>query len=141
MLAGVFSAGTVPMMVGLFLYFGLIEAFFLPLPALILCIMLLVSLASLRHCLALASRPQFVIGKDGLRLRVGRDARGLHYEWKEVSYCHWSHFEPGVLNIQVGANPAWSRVSLPPTRLEYRVPEPYRPSVERAIRAMGKWAD
>ena len=138
---GVFWAGTVPMMVGLSLYIGSIELLFWWPPALILCIWLLVSLVEVRHCLALASRPQFVIGKDGLRLRVGRDARGLHYEWEEVSYCHWSHFEPGVLNIQVGANPAWSRVSWPPTRLFYRVPEAYRSRVEKAIRAMGKWRE
>ena len=49
-LAGVLSAGTVPMMVGVFLYFGLIEPLFWPLPALILCIVLLVSLVSLRKC-------------------------------------------------------------------------------------------
>ena len=141
-LAGVFSAGMVPMMVGVCLYVGgSIEPLFWPPLALFLCIVLLGSLVQLRRCLALASRPQFEIGKDGLRLRVGEDAHGLHYEWKEVSYCHWSHFEPGVLNIQVGANPAWSRVSLPPTRLFHRVPEAYRSRVERAIRAMGKWRE
>jgi hypothetical protein len=141
-LAGVFSAGMVPMMVGVCLYVGgSIEPLFLAPLALFLCIVLLGSLVQLRRCLALASRPQFEIGKDGLRLRVGEDAHGLHYEWKEVSYCHWSHFEPGVLNIQVGANPAWSRVSLPPTRLFHRVPEAYRSRVERAIRAMGKWRE
>lgn len=140
---GVLWAGMVPMIVGLILYIGsgsIEPLFWWPL-TLILCIALLVSLVAVRSCLARASRPQFVIGKDGLRLRVGQDARGLHYEWKEVNYCHWSHFEPGVLNIQVGANPAWSRVSWPPTRLFYLVPEAYRPRVEKAIRAMGKWRE
>ena len=89
--------------------------------------------------LAWARRPEFAVGKDGIRLPVERRPEwsslwsrrdlGL-FAWEEVSFCRWSRYEPGLLKIQVKA-----------TLLEYRVPEPYRPSVERAIRAMGKWAD
>ena len=144
MVLGVFSAGMVPMMVGLFLYIGAIPPLSWEEAALILCSLLfagLVSLVLVRRCLAWASLPEFVIGKDGLWLRVGRATRLLHYEWKEVSYCHWSHFEPGVLNIQVGANPACSRDSLRPIWLFHRVPEAYRSRIEKAVRVMGKWRE
>ncbi len=104
-----------------------------------LCILFLGHLAAARSCLVRASRPEFAVGKDGLRRRVGRGE--LHYEWDEVSYCRWSHYEHGVLNIQVKGNPAWFKVSWPPTRDFYRVPEPYRSGVEKAIQAMGKWSE
>ena len=94
-----------------------------------------------RHCLVLASRPEFAIGKEGYGFEVRDDMPELHYGWEEVSYCHWSHYEPGVLNIQVGDNPAWSLVPWPSTRDFYRVPEAYRSRVEKAIRAMGKWRE
>ena len=138
-LAGLFLAGTIPVLVGGLLYLHLIEPLLRPLPALFLCILFLGHLAYLRSCLVRASRPEFAVGKDGLRRRVGRCE--LHYEWDEVSYCLWSHYEPGVLNIQVKGNPAWSKVPWPPTRDFYRVPEPYRSGVEKAIRAMGKWRE
>ena len=100
--------------------------------------------------LAWARRPEFAVGKDGIRLPVERRPEwsslwslrdlGL-FAWEEVSFCRWSRYEPGLLKIQVKATLSLGKFEQPPTRLEYRVPEPYRPSVERAIRAMGKWAD
>jgi hypothetical protein len=63
------------------------------------------------------------------------------FAWEEVSFCRWSRYEPGLLQIQAKATRSLGTFEQPPSRLEYRVPEPYRPSVERAIRAMGKWAD
>jgi hypothetical protein len=58
-----------------------------------------------------------------------------------VSYCHWSHFEPGVLNIQVKGNAACQEIASPAARLFRRIPEPYRQRVEKAIRDLGKWAE
>ncbi len=111
-----------------------------PFRALFLCVLLFVALAELwrRLELAGANYPVFAVGKEGIQIRDGHYER--LYDWQEVSYCHWSHYEAGVLNIQVKANPVWTGASLPPTRHFYRVPEPYRQSVEKAIRAMGKWA-
>jgi hypothetical protein len=91
-----------------------------------------------RHCLVQASRPDFAVGKDGLLLREGRVQN--HYVWDDVRYCNWSHYEPGVLNIQVGAHLAWSGVSAPPTRLFHPIPVAYQAQVEKTIRTMGKWA-
>ena len=103
-----------------------------------------------RTTLAWARRPEFAVGKDGIRLLVERRPEwsslwslrdlGL-FAWEEVSFCRWSRYEPGLLQIQAKATRSLGTFEQPPTRLEYRVPEPYRPSVERAIRAMGKWAD
>jgi hypothetical protein len=58
-----------------------------------------------------------------------------------VSHCHWSYDVPGILHIQAKADR--SNVALPPARFyyRYRVPAPYMASVEKAIRAMGKWAE
>ena len=128
-------------LIGVILYYKIIEPFSQPLLAVWLCILILGTLAFLRGKLVQIweSQPDFAIEKHGILLRAGRDER--FYEWDEVIYCHWSHFEPGVLNIQVGASPEMSPALVPPTRLFYRVPEPYRSGVEKAIRAMGKWAE
>ena len=137
-LAMIVITGTVVVLVVATLYFESLEPFLRPLPAFLLCFLLLGILALLRPKLFLpwASHPGFAIGKDGIRIR---DAQGERfYEWQEVSHCHWSHSEPGMLNIQANANPDRSNVALPPTRLYYRVPESYRPAVEKAIRAMGR---
>ena len=61
--------------------------------------------------------------------------------WDEVSYCRWSRYTLGILVIQVTGRQSLSKVRLPPTRLEYRVSEEYRPSVEMAIRTTGKWEE
>jgi len=98
-----------------------------------------------------ARSPEFAVGKDGIRFveRRGRDAWpwntllrdfGL-LAWDEVCYCRWSFYEPGALTIQIKPKRSLSHALAPPERLFYRVPEPYRPSVEKAIRAMGKWAE
>ena len=102
-------------------------------------IVLVISLMAFRYCLVLAGRPDFAVGKDGLLLREGRIQD--HYDWEDVQYCHWSHYEPGVLNIQVGAHVAWSGVPSPPSRLFRPIPEVYQAQVEEAIRTMGKWVE
>ena len=141
----VFSLGSVPALVGVLLYItGSIEALIeslllLPIITLLLGVQLLVSLKGFRDFLVLASRPDFAVGKDGLLLSEGRSQS--HYDREEVWYCHWSHYEPGVLNIQVGGSPALPGVSLGPTRLFRHIPEAYQAEVEKAIRAMGKWAE
>jgi hypothetical protein len=106
---------------------------------LILGIVLLTALVSARRCLTLASRPVLAIEKDGLRIRSGRSE--LHFDWDEVGSCRWSQFGTGILTIQTQGHPASPAARAPGTRHFYRVPEPYRPAVEAAIGAMGKWAD
>jgi hypothetical protein len=138
LLRALLSAGTVPALAGVVLTVGPKEGLLWPLPAVMMGIMLLISLLAFRHCLVLASRPDFAVGKDGLQLREGPTQN--HYDWEEVRYCHWSHYEPGVLNIQVGAHLAWPGVTLPPTRLFHHIPEAYQAQVEKAIRNMRKWA-
>jgi hypothetical protein len=62
------------------------------------------------------------------------------FGWNEVTFCRWSRFEPGLLQVQVTSTRS-HQLDLAPMRLFYRVPPPYRSSVEKAIRAMGKWAE
>jgi hypothetical protein len=140
-LAGL-SVLTAPLVLlaGLYIIGGDFVPLLRPVPVLLLGATLLATLAHARNWVALATHPVFEVGKDGLCLRSGRGARGLHLDWGEVSHCHWSHFEPGVLNIQSSGHPGQSNVSVP-TRHFYRVPEPHRAGVEKAIRAMGKWAE
>lgn len=149
-LVGLFLAGTIPVLVGGLLYLHLIEPLLRPLPALYLCILFLGHLAAARSCLVRASRPEFAVGKDGIRLPIERrpawsspwSLRDLGlYAWQEVSYCRWSRHVPGLLQIQVMGTQSLLKWEQPPTRLTYQVSEPYRPAVEKAIRAMGKWAD
>ncbi len=106
-----------------------------------LCFLFFVTLEVLRRRLDLiwANYPNFAVGKEGIQLRDGNYDR--LFDWREVSYCHWSHYEAGVLNIQTNGNPVGSGASSPPMRHFYRVPEAYRSRVEQAIRALGKWAD
>jgi hypothetical protein len=58
----------------------------------------------------------------------------------EVSYCKWSHSQPGVLNIQVNGTRSLGKTFEPPTQLFYFVPESCRAQVEKALRARAKWA-
>jgi hypothetical protein len=137
--------GTVPMIIGIAFYID--PKFYIdpntpllrPWPVLILGIVLLATLASARRCLTLASRPVLAIEKDGLRMRSGRSE--LHFDWDEVNYCRWSQFGAGILNIQTQGHPESPAAWAPRTRHFYRVPKPYRPAVETAIRALGNWAD
>lgn len=85
LLSAVLSAGTVPALVGVIFTVAPIEAFPWPFLSATLGIVLLISLMAFRHCLALASRPDFAVGKDGLLLRDGRIQN--HYDWKDVRYC------------------------------------------------------
>jgi hypothetical protein len=107
------------------------------------------AIVALFQVLAWASYPEFAVGRDGIRLptqqsplwsRLRMRDLGL-YAWEAVSYCQWSLYEPGVLNIQVKAIRSLDGGPDPPFRVHYRVPEPHRSDVEKAIRAMGKWAD
>jgi hypothetical protein len=102
--------------------------------------------------LAWAKLPEFAVGKDGLRLPYGGRREPSRFPpwdlrdygliaWDEVGYCRWSRFEPGVLQVQTRAARTRSGIEVPQARVTYRVPEPHRPAVETAIRAMGKWAD
>jgi hypothetical protein len=131
--------GTVPMLIGVAFYIDPNPPLLRPWPVLILGVVLLTTLASARRCLTLASRPVLAIEKDGLRMRSGRSE--LHFDWDEVVYCRWSQFGAGILNIQTRGHPTSPAARAPRTRHFYRVPEPCRPAVEAAIRAMGKWAD
>jgi hypothetical protein len=101
--------------------------------------------------IARAQSPEFAIDDSGLRLPVARRPLkssfwrlrdlGL-YLWDEVRYCHWSHHESGVLNVQVNSTRSLDEViEEPPTRLFYRVPDRHRADVEKALRARGKWAE
>jgi hypothetical protein len=139
LLCAALLAGTVPALIGVALSIGLIEVLLWPLRGMMIGFVLLFSLMASRRCLDLASRPDFAVREDGLLLRDGGIQN--HYEWEEVWYCHWSHFEPGVLNIQVGTRFGWSGVSLPPRRLFRPIPEAYRAQVEKAIRTIGMWAE
>jgi hypothetical protein len=58
-----------------------------------------------------------------------------------VSYCRWSRYEKGLLQIQVRGTRSRNQLGLPPSRLSYRVAEPYREIVEKAIRSVGKWSE
>jgi hypothetical protein len=138
-LAAVLAAGTVPSVIGLCFYIGLMESLLRPLPALWICLLLTASLFVVRHCLAVARSADFVIDKHGIQVHAGQGERFL--EWGDISSCHWSHYEPGVLNIQVMDSSNISSAMVPPTRLFYWVPAVYRPGVEKAIRAMGRWAE
>jgi hypothetical protein len=100
--------------------------------------------------LALASSPEFAVGKDGLRLPFTAYRRevwpwrprdlGL-FPWDQVSNCRWSSYEPGLLQIRIKGTRSSGRIGKqPPALIDYRVPEPYRSDVEKAIRAFGKWA-
>jgi hypothetical protein len=80
-----------------------------------------------------------VIDKHGIQVHAGQGERFL--EWGDISSCHWSHYEPAVLSIQVMGSSTMSAAMVPPMRIFYRVPSAYRPDVEKAIRAMGKWAE
>jgi hypothetical protein len=142
MAAALFSALTAPLalLVGLYVAGGQSQPFLRPAPVILLGVTLFVTVANTRHLLALAQRPVFEIGKNRLCLRSGRDAHGLHLDWDEISYCHWSHFEPGLLNIQASGHPGQSNQSVP-RRHFYHIPEPHRAGVEKAIRAMSKWAE
>ena len=139
LLSAALSAGTVPALVGVVLTVGSTEMLLWPGFAVTMGIVLVISLMAFRYCLVLAGRPDFAVGKDGLLLREGRIQN--HYDWEDVQYCHWSHYEPGVLNIQVGAHVAWSGVPSPPSRLFRPIPEAYQAQVEEAIRTMGKWVE
>ncbi|MBV8487581.1 MAG: hypothetical protein JO161_04830, partial [Planctomycetaceae bacterium] len=139
LMSAVLSAGTVPALVGVVLTVGPKEVLLWPFFEVTTGALLLISLMAFRHCLILASRPDFAVGKDGLLLREGRIQN--HYDWEGVQYCHWSHYEPGVLIIQVGAHRSWTGVSSPPTRLFRRIPEAYQAQVEKAIQTMGKWVE
>jgi hypothetical protein len=114
------------------------------------CIGIAAIIASLT-VLAWARSPEFAVGKDGIRFA---DRHGRHLSprptllrdlgllaWDEVCYCRWSLYEPGALTIQIKPKLSFSNVLAPPERLFYRVSEPYRQSVEKAIRATGKWAE
>ncbi|MBV8487262.1 MAG: hypothetical protein JO161_03175, partial [Planctomycetaceae bacterium] len=100
--------------------------------------------------LSRASRPELAVFEQGILLPGERSrgrslpwnpiANGL-FTWNEVGYCRWSRYAPGTLMIQVAGTRSPNRIARPPTRLEYRVSEEYRPSVEMAIRAVGKWAE
>ena len=46
-----------------------------------------------------------------------------------------------LLHIQVKGTRSVTGIDVPPTRLSYRVADAYRVSVEKAIRALGKWAE
>jgi len=97
-----------------------------------------------------ASRPELAVFEQGISLPFNgfptwssprnRSALGF-LTWDEVSYCRWSRYALGMLIIQVMGRKSLNRLRLPPTRLEYRVSEEYRSSVEMAIRAVGKWAE
>jgi hypothetical protein len=138
-LGALFAAGTVPIVIGLCFYFGLTESLLRPLPVLWICLLLAASLFVVRHCLAVVRSADFVIDKHGIQVHAGQGERFL--DWCDIGSCHWSHYERGVLNIQVMASPTMSSVMVPPTRLFYWVPAVYRPGVEKAIRAMGRWAE
>ncbi len=100
---------------------------------------------------ALAWCPEFAIRKDGIRLPVARrplkssfwNLRDLDlYLWEEVVFCDWSHYQPGLLNVQAKSTRSLGKaLDDPPTRLFYLVPERHRAEVEKAIRARGKWID
>jgi hypothetical protein len=120
---------------------GLNEPWLRHVPKLIHGLQILISLIIVRQGLELARRPRLIVGKQGLRLRLGTDPYGLEFDWDEISYCHWSHYQPGILNIQIHGCRAWTMSPLPPTRFFVRVVEPYRARVEKAVRAIGKWAD
>jgi hypothetical protein len=136
----VISAVIAPIMVGVLILGGGTE--FLPglVIALILGMTFLISFAIARRALILARRPEFAIGKEGFRIRGPKDSE-QRIGWEDVSYCRWSHYEPGLLFIQTRDNPVYALVSWPPTREFYKVPEAYRSCVEKAIRAMGKWRE
>jgi hypothetical protein len=99
---------------------------------------------------AFAWYPEFAVRKDGIRLPMPRRPSttafwrlrdlGL-YSWDEVSYCKWSHSQPGVLNIQTNGTRALGKTVEPPTRYFYFVRESTRADVEKAIRARAKWAE
>jgi hypothetical protein len=99
---------------------------------------------------AFARAPEFAVRKDGIRLPETRRPAsssfwhlrvlGL-YLWDEVSYCKWSHSQPGVLNIQTNGTSSLGKTFDPPTRLFYFVRDSYRADVEKAIRGRGKWAE
>jgi hypothetical protein len=126
---------------GVFAYFAMSDPWMRPVMAVPLTLLLLADLAVFAHSVSLARRPRLVIGKQGLQIGLGANPHGIDFEWTEVSYCHWSHYQPGVLNIKVHGSPAWSDIPLPATRHFVHVPEPYRARVEKAIRAMGKWEE
>lgn len=100
--------------------------------------------------LSRASRPDLAVFEEGIALPLerfpawsspwSRSALGF-FPWDEVSYCRWSRYALGMLIIQVTGRNSPNKLRLPPIRLEYRVSEEYRPSVEMAIRATGKWAE
>jgi hypothetical protein len=132
---------TVPLLlVGFVAYSSLRDPWMRPAMIVPLTLVLLANLTVLTNSVVQARRPRLVIGKQGLQIGQSANPHGSDFEWNEVSYCHWSHFEPGVLNIQVHGGPALAE-PLPPMRHFVSVPEPYRARVEKAIRAMGKWAD
>jgi hypothetical protein len=138
---GLLCLGAVPATVGLFYYVGMIELLLRPLPVLLLGLVFVAKCIVPWYRLSRASGRRFLIYKDSLWFRQERGVRGLHFDWDEVSYCHWSHFEAGVLIIQIGGDRSESLVSWPPSRYFYPVPERYQARVETAIRAMGKWAE
>ncbi len=110
-----------------------------------------VAVFTLLMATAFAWYPEFAVRKDGIRLPVARRPLkssfwnlpdlGL-YLWEEVVFCDWSHYQPGVLNVQVKSTRSLGKgLDDPPTRLFYRVPERHRAEVEKAIRARGKWIE
>jgi hypothetical protein len=97
-----------------------------------------------------ARQPEFAVDKEGVLLPFNQHRphgswRGPwdvgRFRWDEVSYCRWSRYEKGLLQVQVKATRSRNQLGLPPSRFSYRVAEPYREIVENAIRSAGKWSE
>lgn len=94
--------------------------------------------------------PAFAVTEEGIRNSCQRNAPrwfGTSWQpypglliWDEIDNCRWSRYQPGTLMIRstLGKQARTARAAA--ERLFCWVPEPYRESVEKAIRTKGKWA-
>ena len=111
----------------------------------------LISISLFSVATVLARTCAFSIEKEGIRLPKLR--RSLMtpfwgfpndnlYRWDEVSYGHWSHHQPGELNVQIKRTRSPDNAAEEsPSRIFYSVPKQSRAGVEKAFRAHGKWAE
>jgi hypothetical protein len=112
----------------------------------------ILAIPALALAIGRAKTPEFAVEKKGIRFPVARRPGkstgfwglgdlGL-YLWDEVSYGHWSHHQPGELNVQVKRTRSMDKgVEDARTRIFYRVPELYQAEVEKALRARRKWLE